>query len=288
MSRVFAVLALSLGLLATPASAVVLWDIDPALSNFRLTIPDQVVTLGTVTATMRLRNQNNATWTQNNAPVDGLLATQITPGVTSIQFLGGSSSLTGVTTGNYRPNPAAFNTAVTDTLNTGGTFTNTTSDPAVYAARVNAQISFITVNTGYIAFDNMSYDLASLITPIVGTAFAANAVNLGILDSRVGYDGINTIAGQVVPDTLAQTGPISGANVLATPGSIVNLGAQYRLTVPINMPVFVNLGGVMLNATATGTLVGFAPMNTVPEPATLGLVAIGLIGLAVHGRRRAR
>ena len=153
---------------------------------------------------------------------------------------------------------------------------------------MNAQISFITVNTGYIAFDNISYDLASLITPIVGTAFAANAVNVGIADSRVGFDGINTIAGQVVPDTLAQTGPISGTNLLATPGSIVNLGAQYRLTVPINMPVFVNLGGVMLNATATGTLVGFAPTNTVPEPATLGLVAIGLIGLAVNGRRRAR
>lgn len=286
MSRVFAAaaLALSLGLLASPASAVVQWDINPSLSNFRLAIPDQTVTLGTVTATMRLRNQNNATWTQNNAPVDGFLATNLGPGFSSIQFLAGASSLTGVTTGNYRPNPSAYNTAVTDTLNTAGTFTNTSSDPAVYAARVNAQISIITVNTGYIAFDNMSYDLGSIITAITGTSFASNAIALGILDSRVAYDGINTIAGQVVADTLAQTGPISGTNSSAGAGSLVNVGGnQYRLTVPINMPVFVNLGGVMLNATATGTLVGFAE---IPEPATLGLVAAGLVGLAMHGRRR--
>lgn len=288
MSRVFTVLALSLGLLASPASAVVLWDIDPAQSNFRLAIPDQTVTLGTVTATMRLRNQNNATWTQNNAPVDGTLATQIDPGITSIQFLAGASSLVGVNTGSFRPNPAAYNTAVTDTLNTAGTFTATTSDPAVYAARVNASVSIISLNTGYIAFDNISYDLGSLVTAIVGTSFASNAISLGILDSRVGFDGISTLAGQVVPDTLAQTGPISGTNSSAPAGSIVNLGAQYRLTVPINMPVFVNLGGVMLNATATGTLVGFAATNTVPEPATLGLVAAGLLGLAMHGRRRVR
>jgi hypothetical protein len=290
MSRVFAVaaLALSLGLSASPASAVgVQWDIDPSLSNFRLAIPDQSVTLGTVTATMRLRNQNNSTWTQNNAPVDGLLATNVglsglTP--TSVQFLAGQHTLSGVNTGNYRPNPTAYNTAVTDTLNTAGTFTNTSSDPAVYAARVNASVSIVTLNTGYISFDNISYDLSSVINAVTGTSFVSNNLTLGILDSRVGFDGISTIAGQVVPDTLAQTGPISGTNSSAPAGSIVHLGGlNYRITVPINMPVFVNLGGVMLNATATGTLVGFAE---IPEPATLALVAAGLVGLAVHGRRR--
>jgi hypothetical protein len=287
MSRVLAgtlALALGLGLFASSASAVVLWDIDPAQSNFKLAVPDQTVTLGTVTATMRLRNQNNATWTQNNAPVDGLLATNVGSGISSIQFLAGASSLVGVNTGNYRPNPAVYNTAVTDTLNTAGTFTATSSDPAVYAARVNASVSIISLNTGYIAFDNMSYDLGSIVTAVTGTSFLANALSVGILDSRVGFDGISTIAGQVVADTLAQTGPIAGTNTSAGAGSIVNVGGNtYRLTVPINMPVFVNLGGVMLNATATGTLVGFAE---IPEPATLGLVAAGLIGLAMHGRRR--
>ena len=287
MSRVLAIrlaaLGLCLGLFASPASALVMWDVDPSLSSFKLAIPDQSVKLGTLTATMRLRNQNNAAWSTNNAPVDGLLATNIGTGISSVQFLSGASSLVGVDTGSYRPNPNVYNTAVTDATNSAGTFTATTVDSAVYAARVNATVSIITVNTGYIAFDNVSYDLSSAVTALSGTSFLSNAITLGILDSRVGYDSI--AAGTTgIGDTLANTGPIAAVNSGAAAGSIVNVGGNlYRITVPINMPVFINLSGVMLNATATGTLVAFAE---IPEPATLGLVAVGLAGLAMHGRRR--
>jgi hypothetical protein len=287
MSRVLAIrlaaLGFCLGLFASPASAVVMWDVDPSLSSFKLAVPDQTVKLGTLSATMRLRNQNNAAWSTNTAPVDGLIATNVGTGISSIEFLAGAHSLTGVNTGSYRPNPAVYNTAVTDATNTAGTFTATSADPAVYAARVNAQVSIITINTGYIAFDNVSYDLASAVTALSGTSFLSTGITLGILDSRVGYD---SIAGGTtgIGDTLVNTGPIAALNANGTAGSIVNVGGNlYRLTVPINMPVFVNLGGVMLNATATGTLVAFAE---IPEPATLGLVAIGLAGLAMHGRRR--
>ena len=123
MSRVFAVLALSLGLLSSPASAVVLWDIDPAQSNFRLSFPIKWSRSAPLRQRCACGTRTTPRGPQNNAPVDGLLATQVNPGITTIQFLGGSSSLTGVTTGNFRPNPAAYNTAVTDTLNTAGTFT---------------------------------------------------------------------------------------------------------------------------------------------------------------------
>jgi hypothetical protein len=51
------------------------------------------------------------------------------------------------------------------------------------------------------------------------------------------------------------------------------------------MPVLINLQGVNLNATATGTLVGFVTA-AVGEPATLLLVGSGLLGLAIHGRKR--
>jgi hypothetical protein len=286
MIRVLAIrlAALALGLgLALPASAVVMWDVDPSLSSFRLAVPDQTVTLGTLSATMRLRNQNNAAWTTNNAPVDGLLATNVGTGFSSIQFLAGAHSLVGVNTGSYRPNPGVYNTAVTDATNSAGTFTNTSADPAVYAARVNAQVSIITINTGYIAFDNVSYDLGSAVTAITGTSFLSNAISLGILDSRVGYDSI--AAGTTgIGDTLVNTGPIAAINTNGAAGALVNVGGTtYRLTVPINMPVFINLSGVMLNATATGTIVAFAE---IPEPATLGLVALGLAGLAMTGRRR--
>lgn len=292
MGRVFAgalAMLASSALFASTASAVsVSWDVNPAQSSFKLTVPDQTVTLGTITATMRLRNQNNATWTQNNAPVDGLLATDValsglTP--TGIQFLGGASSLVGVDTGSYRPNPAAYATNVTDTLNTAGTFTNTTSGSQVYAARVNASVSIITLNTGYIAFDNMQFDVASLMTAITGTSFITTALQVGIQDSQINFDGINTIAGQVVPDTQAQSGPILATNTGGPAGSIVNLGGNdFRLTVPFNLPVQISLGGVNLNATATGTLVGYATI--VPEPATLALTGLGVAAIASYARRR--
>jgi hypothetical protein len=283
-----AVLAACVCFAAPIASAgLVQWDINPAESNFRLTIPDQTVTLGTITATMRLRNQNNAAWTQNNAPVDGLLATDIGAGISSVEFLAGQSSLFGVNTGNYRPNPAVYNTAVTNTINTAGTFGDTSSAPGVYAARVNASVSILTLNTGYIMFDNVTYDLSSLVTAVTGTSFLSNAVNVGILDSRIGFDGINTgLAGQVIGDALGNTGPISAVNANGAAGSIVPLGGNnYRITVPINMPVFVSLSGVNLTATATGTLVGYA---FIPEPATFALLGAGVAGIAIRARSRRR
>jgi hypothetical protein len=280
----FALLAVCAGLLASPASAfLVNWDIDSTQSSFKLAIPDQTTTLGTTTATMRLRNQNNATWTTNTAPVDGLLATDVGAGVSSIQFLGGASSLVGVNTGNYRPNPAVYNTAVTDATNSAGTFTNTSAAAAVFGARVNATVSILTINVGMIAFSNVSYDVASAVTAVTGTSFLSNALSVGIADSAVAFDSVN--GGTTgLGDSIGNTGPISAVNVNGAAGSIVNLGGgNYKLTVPINMPVFVDLSGVTLNATATGTLVGFA---FIPEPATLVLIGAGVAGLAAYGRKR--
>ena len=288
---VLAMLAVCTGLSASPAHAIsVNWDIDPSLSSFKLAIPDQPVTLGTLTVTMRLRNQaGNATWTTNTAPVDGLLATNVgwSGGVSSVQFLGGSSSLVGLNTGNYRPNPASYSTSVTSTINTAGTFTNTSSAPAVYAASVRGNLPVLGLQTlGYISFDNVSYDVSSVVTPVVATSFLSNAVTLGLLDSRIDFDGISVIiAGQVVGDTQGQSGPLSGVNTGAGAGSIVNVGGfNYRITVPINLPVAISLGGVNLVGTATGSLVGFA--SIIPEPATAALLAAGIVALGVRGRRR--
>ncbi len=290
MRRVFvgalATLVLSTGFFASPASAfLVSWDINPSLSNFRLTVPDQAVTLGTINATIRLRNQNNAAWTQNNAPVDGFLATDIGPGIgfSSVEFLGGASSLVGVNTGSYRPNPAAYSTATTSTINTAGTFTNTTSASAVYAARVNAT-AVVTLNAGYISFANVQYDVASAVTALSGTSFLSSGLNIGIQDSQINFDGINTLVGQVIGDTQVQSGPIAAPNVNGAAGSIVNVGGTlYRITVPVDLPVFLSLGGVNINATATGTLVGFA---NIPEPATFALTGLGVAAFAAYARRR--
>ncbi len=297
MGRVFAarlaIVALSVAL-ASPASAfLVSWDVNPTQSSFKLAIPDQTVTLGTITATMRLRNQNNATWTQNNAPVDGLLATDVGAGISSVEFLGGQSSLVGVNTGSYRPNPAAYNTAATDATNTAGTFTNTSAAPGVYAARVNASVSILTINAGYISFTNVSYDVASAALAVVGTSFLANTTTLGLADSTINFDSVN--GGTTgIGDTIGNTGPITALNSGAGSGSIVAcpvLSAScldagpniYKLTLPVNLPVSVSLSGVNLNGTASGQVVGYA---FIPEPTTISLIALGVAGLAGYRRRR--
>lgn len=281
----FVLAAACAGLVASPASAaLVYWDIDPSQSSFTLSIPDQPVTIGTVSGTMRLRNQNNAAWTTNTAPVDGLLATDVGAGISSIEFLGGSHSLVGLNTGNYRPNPAVFSTAATNTANTAGTYTATSSAPAVFGARVNATVSILTINIGYIAFSNVLYDLDSAVLGVTGgTSFLTNAIDLGILDSTAAFDSVNS-GTSGVGDALGNTGPIAATNTNGAAGTITDLGAgNYRITVPINMPVFVDLQGVQLNATATGTLVGFA---FIPEPATVALLGAGVAAIAIRARRR--
>jgi hypothetical protein len=290
----FALVAVCFASIPSPASAfLVNWDINPTQSSFKLTIPDQSVNLGTVTATMRLRNQNNSAWTQNNAPVDGLLATNIGAGISSVQFLGGSSSLVGLNTGSYRPNAASYSTAVTDTINTAGTFTDTSSADGVYAARVNASIFTITNVIGYISFTDVSYAVSSAALAVTGTSFLSNTTTLGLADSTINFDSTASETSGL-GDTIWSTGPITGVNSGAGAGSIVPCpiltgscivaGANiYQITLPVNLPVPLDLSGVSLNATATGTLVGYA---FIPEPATLGLLAAGVAALAIRARSR--
>jgi hypothetical protein len=225
--------------------------------------------------------------------VDGLLASDVGAGISSVQFLGGSSSLVGVNTGSYRPNPAAYDTAVTDTANPAGTFTDTSSADGVYAARVNASIFTITNVIGYISFTDVSYAVSSAALAVTGTSFLSNTTTLGLADSTINFDSTASETSGL-GDTIWSTGPITAVNSGAGDGSIVPCpiltgscivaGANiYQITLPVNLPVPLDLSGVSLNATATGTLVGYA---FIPEPATLGLLAAGVAALAIRARSR--
>src|SRR5690606_2652074 len=70
------------------SAATIAWAIDSSQSSITLDVPDQSVSLGGTTATIRLRDAgNNNQWTQGRtAAVAGTLVTDYVDGV-SIEFL---------------------------------------------------------------------------------------------------------------------------------------------------------------------------------------------------------
>ncbi len=287
-------IALTAALFAAPTiagAAPLTWAIDDSQSSLTLNVPDQSVTLDGTTATIRLRNADNSAWSQGKtAAVAGTLSTDFVDGV-SIEFLSGQHNAFGLTSGSFRPNPADFDPGATNAENPDGQFTGTSTAPAVFAAKVRASVSFVTLDVAWISFLDVAYDLDSA-GPLAiggGGAFAGNALAVGVESATVALDGLSTLVGQVIPDTPGTPfDNIFGANTLAgatvtTPDPVGNPLLR-QLTIPVDVPLSLTLEGTNLNASATGEIVAFA---LVPEPTTLLLLAGGLAGLAVHGRKRA-
>jgi hypothetical protein len=269
---------------------IVSWDIDPTQSSLTLTVPDQAVTVNGINATIQLRNANNTAWSQGRtAAIDGTLSAKVWDGA-AIKFLTGQHAAVGVDSGSFRPNPAAFNPSSTNTANPAGQYTNTTTASAVYAAKVRANIG-ITADVGFVSFLDTEYDVASALLPIGGGGtFAGNALTLGVLDALIAFDGLSVIiVGQVIPDSPPTPlgTPVLGLNTAAgasvTAPDPIGDPLLRKLTIPVSVPLTLTLQGTTLNASAAGQIVAF---GYVPEPTTIGLLGLGIAGLAALGRRR--
>jgi hypothetical protein len=295
---VYLLVALALGGLPGLAGAVPMtWDIDQAASSLTLNVPDQNVTLEGTTVQIRLRNATSTTtWNQGRtAAVDGTLSTDYVDGV-SIQFLAGQHNAFGLTSGSFRPNPAAFNPLNTNADNPNGQFTDTTTAPAVYAARVRGAAlgGLVQFDIGFVSFLDVFYDISSLVLPInLSGNFAGNALTMGVDSATIAFDGlvVSLIGSQPVADSPgAVFGPYLGTNTLAgatvTSPNPIGDPLLRRLSIPVDLPLSLVLEGVPLSASATGTIVayGYVPL---PEPATLALLGGGLVALAVRRRSRA-
>ena len=277
------------------SAATIAWAIDSSQSSITLNVPDQSVSLGGTTATIRLRDAgNNNQWTQGRtAAVAGTLVTDYVDGV-SIEFLGGQHNAFGLVSGNFRPNPAAFDPNATNSSNPNGQYTNTTTAPAVYAARVRASVSILTVDAGFVSFLDVEYDLMSGVLALDPSGnFAGNALTMGVADALVAFDGLSVaIIGQPIPDTPPTPlgAPVLGSNTAAgasvTAPDPINDPLLRKLTIPVNVPLQLDLQGALVNASATGTIVAYAYL-VAPEPGTAMLLAFGLGGLALVGRKRA-
>ena len=91
-----AALLLALSFAASARASTISWDIDPTQSFFRLTIPDQSVTVDTTTATLRLRDASSTSaWTDAGgrmARIDGTINSDYVDGST-VDFSGGQGNI---------------------------------------------------------------------------------------------------------------------------------------------------------------------------------------------------
>jgi hypothetical protein len=281
-------------LAARPAAADPLsFTLDSTQSYISLAIPNFSISGNNV----NVHNQSGGTtWTSGNkAFVGGTLSTDFGGSLsgetmTGIQFIGGANNLFALTSGSYRPNPAAYNATLRG-AGGGGVFMNNSTAAGDYGAAASVLLG----TAVYFQLLNVTYDAAS--SPLAASntvgsgTFATNAaLTVGLNSATLTDQGLSLfLVGQIIPNELAVEGP--GSLGPLTPNSID--GATYNFTsatnlqikVPISVPISLNVSGTFINGTASGQFVANA---VVPEPSTIALTGLGVLSLVAVARRRRR
>jgi hypothetical protein len=126
----------------------------------------------------------------------------------------------------------------------------------------------------YLKLSDFEYNLA---LPTIGGAVATTGLTMQEGNATA---NLKTYYGSAIMDTTNQIADIN----LSTPGYIGTSTSLPFLVNPLSLTQFLtikNLDGVASQVTAS---LDVAP---VPEPGTLALVGLGMLGLAIYGKRRA-
>jgi hypothetical protein len=228
--------------------------------------------------------------TGNTAFVSGSFSTTIGGSlsggtINSVQFIAGSSTMTALTSGNFRPNPAAFNSAAPVP-----NYNNNSPHAADYGGVVH---SATFANAAYFSLSSSTVDLettnpVSVVTNQFPVNLVGNSLITGLSTTLFGLQGGNVpLLGTIIPNQLTPLSGLSQGDVATGMGNFVlgSSGNPTTLTIPISVPFSIPIGGgIFLNGTATGQVVASA----VPEPSTLGLAGLAGTFVAVWMRRRQR
>lgn len=280
----------TVGMCSVAKADFVEWNIDSAASWVRLTLPDQTIPvegIGNVTA--RLRDAGSTSqWTDaggRQAPLAGTIATNFNIG-SSIEFLTGQSNTYALETRNLRPDPASFNPANTNGDNPDGQYSGTATAPAAFGARVRATY-ILTFDAAFLSFRDVLFDFDSGVIGIDGGGnYAGSQGDFGIASTLIDVDGLSLPLGlgQPIPDILG--GSITDIVSLNTAGgNITDLGGnQYRLTYNINVPISIDIEGILVTGSAAGQIVAYA--EVVPEASSLAMMGLAVAGAGYFYRRR--
>ena len=293
--RLLAALLAVAGLALTSSKAqaeALTFTLDSAQSYVTLNIPN--FSLSGLTINLTGQNRTNGapigtawstnTNTGNTAFISGTIATTVGGSftgqtLTSVQFVAGANSLSAINSGNYRPNPAAYN-AITSVYN------NNSAAPGAYGATVHASLG----NAAIVSFDNVTYDIGS--TPLAasgavgtGSVVTNSGLNVGILNSVFSIQGLSIfLVGQVIPNAVASLNNAVSGNTASGGTYQYTSPTNLKLTIPVNIPISIDVGGgTFINGNAFGRIVSNA---AVPEPSTLALAGLGLVSVVAMVRRR--
>lgn len=231
-----------------------------------------------------------STTTGNTAFISGTFATTIGGSLTgktltSIQFISGASNLSALSSGNYRPNPAAYNSIVS-------AYNNNSSTPGNYAFTEHTLLG----NQALVSFDNVTYDINSGNLPgswTVGSGvinlYPWIDLNFGILDSMMSVQGLSVfLVGQYIPNYSGHVSNVAANDAYPRDGTYTFNGPDTNLNIkiPLSIPISIDMGGgTLLNGTATGQIVA---NSAVPEPSTMALAALAGVSIVAVWRRRRR
>jgi hypothetical protein len=270
-------------------AATITWNVNPASSGLSLTIPDQEFP-GFGVVQVRDQVGASAKWSTGNfAFLGGTLVTEYTG--TSIELVAGGAMF-GINALNARPNPASFDSKVTNPANPFGQFTSTSFDfPSVYAGKIRGSLPPIALDAAYFSIYAVQYELTSPVIPITPlnpsapTSFIAPSLNL-LATGNVNYDGLVVLLlGQLLPDFIysgmtVYAGTSNPSFVTVTPMG----GGEYWMTIPIHLDVtFFASEDFSLTGEVLGVITAVA---IVPEPSTSVLAVCGAVSLIAAAVRR--
>lgn len=273
---------------AGQSQAALVWSIDSNVSYIRLNIPDQPVPIdeeNTLNAKLRDYQVNGGpmldsdpdvptSWTDLNGRrsfVSGTISSNYVEG-SSIQFVPGTHSAGAIEYGLFLPDPSAVPGPAAFAADVWNTFE---ADPDNFPGELTY------LRLGHVRIRNINYDLdgtASLAAgPPTTWTQSGGSINLGTLAGSV----VDVDLLGILTDYGVTLDPFGAANQ----GSLMveDLGAnQRRLTIDVDVPISLDINGILLTASISGQIVGLA---TVPEPASVSLVGLALSLCALRRRR---